>query len=114
MAVPKAPLWVTKATGPGGVSPSPAWLKVASTLSKVFMKPRVLGPQSRSPPRRAASATSVSSRRPSSPISPKPELKTTALGTPLATHSWTAWGTALAGTATMARSTGPGMAVTLG
>ena len=112
--MPKAPLWVTKPTGPGDASPSPAWLKVAITRSKVFMKPRVLGPRSRKPPSRASAAACRSSARPSSPISPNPELNTTAARTWRAAQSRSAAATLEAGTATIARSTGAGTALTLG
>ncbi len=48
--------------------------------------------------------TSSSSRLPSLPTSLNPELTMTAPATPASPHSRTVWGTALAGTAMMARS----------
>ncbi|MCY1220723.1 hypothetical protein D3C87_1926160 [compost metagenome] len=77
--------------------------------SRRFIAPRQFGPSSVTPASRALRASMSCMRTPPSPASAKPEVKTTAARVPLpASCAITSW-LALAGTATMARSTGSPM-----
>ena len=46
-AVPRAPLWVTKAIGPGSIVWSKAWLIVGTTAFQRFTLPTEFGPHTR-------------------------------------------------------------------
>src|SRR5213594_2001960 len=48
-AVPRAPLWVTNAMGPGSIVWSKAWLMVGTTAFQRFTLPTEFGPQIRLP-----------------------------------------------------------------
>ena len=113
MATPRAPDCDEKATLPAG---GQTGAKVASscTSGSVFTRPRQLGPTRRMPKRRARRSTSSCSARPAGPTSAKPALITTRAWTPLRPQSSTASATWSLGTASTARSTGSGMALTAG
>jgi hypothetical protein len=71
------------------------------------MTPRQLGPSRRVPKRRAARSAAADSAAPSGPASAKPAEITITAGMPLRPQSSTTAGTWVAGTTTIARSTGP-------
>ena len=76
--------------------------------------PWQLGPTMRTPLSATAFFSSASSLRPSSPVSRKPAVSTTAKGMPALPQSRMALATPGAGTATMARSQGSFRASTSG
>ncbi len=98
-----------------GVSPKPAALgvKVPRMRRRTLMMPMQFGPTTRMPVRCVSALICCCHCAPWPPTSAKPELSTTAPPTPLAAQSSSAASTAGAGTATMARSTGPGTAATV-
>ncbi|MCY1359989.1 hypothetical protein D9M69_465950 [compost metagenome] len=100
---------------PGITRPTPgAGEKVAYTWRAMFMKPRQLGPTSRTPAARALSPSRACAAAPSAPTSAKPEENSTTPFTPAAMASSSAPSTSADGTARMARSTGWPMARRLG
>ena len=104
---PTAPDWETRASRPGSGSGK---AKVAFILisGSVFATPRQFGPTIRIPCLRATLSISVSTAAPERPVSPKPAVITVTARTPTEAASSITAGTADAGTATMARSTGSG------
>ena len=74
--------------------------------------PIEFGPTSRIPVDRHASSSSASRAAPSAPASANPAVITTSAETPASAHSRATPGTVSAGTATIARSTGPGVSFT--
>ena len=95
---------------PGRVSFSPTRFNRRWVLSM----PEVLGPIRRIPWRRAVAVIPSSSRRPSRPSSPNPPAMITAPVTPLRPQSSRMASMVAAGVVMSTRSTGPGMADTLG
>jgi len=111
MASPRAPDWDMNPTRPGRGTVGP---KLASrhTRGSVLTMPRQLGPIRRMPAARQTASSSRWRSAPSGPISAKPAETTTMARTPLAAQSRAAWTTEGAGTASTARSTGPGTSST--
>ena len=105
---PTAPDCETRASRPPGNDSGKA--KVAFNLisGSVFATPRQFGPTIRIPCRRATLSISVSTAAPDRPVSPKPAVMMVTARTPIEAASSITPGTADAGTATMARSTGSG------
>ena len=114
MAWEFAPLWLTIATGPS--RPSISWKmveKFATAPVAKFASPWQFGPMMRIPARLAVSTSACWTRRPSEPVSPKPEAITTATFTPRAAHASTARTASSPATATMASSGASGRSSTL-
>ena len=113
IARPRAPLCVEKATRPsiGVVGENVAFSAIAGS---VLMIPMQLGPIMRIPAARTFARISSSRTRPAVPVSPNPALMTTSALTPFAMQSSTTPLTPAHGTQITARSTSPGMAVTVG
>ena len=104
-AVPNAPDWLTKATGPADSGSSAYWLKVKGMRAKALVKPNVFqahitvchgGARSGRAAPQAACRTG--------PVSPNPELHTMATFTPLAPSAASASLARLAGNPTTPRS----------
>ena len=104
---PTAPDCETRASRPGSGSSEPN-VAVIRTPGSVLATPRQFGPTSRIPCVRATSSSLVSTAAPKRPVSPKPAVITVTARTPMAAASSITPGTADAGTATTARSTGSG------
>ncbi len=113
IASPRAPLWDRKPTRPSGGA-SGAKVALRRTARSVFTIPRQFGPMRRIPVARQSRTSFACRARPSAPVSAKPEEITTSARTPFRPHCSVAWRTRPAGTAMTARSTGPGIASTLG
>src|SRR6202011_1566020 len=112
-ASPRAPLCDMKPTRPrGGVAgPKVAFIETSGAM---LITPMQLGPTSRIPASRHTASSSAWRLEPSPPDSANPEEITTRLLTPFFAH-WRALPTTwIAGTATTARSTGPGISRTVG
>ena len=105
-----APSTSAAATAPdcetSAIDPDSAMRRANVALSPIGgrMMPRQLGPIMRTPCARAAARTSVSSNRPSAPVSPKPAERTTALRDPARPASSMTVGTVAAGVVTRIRS----------
>src|SRR5450755_3379663 len=99
--VQMAPLWLKRATRPGGAI---AAAKLALRLLGGWMTPRQLGPMMRILPR--AARIFASRARPSAPNSEKPAEMMIAAGTPWTAQSAIRAGTVGAGVAMTARSIG--------
>src|SRR6202171_2082422 len=102
-----------KPTRPRGgvVGPNVAFIE---TSGAVLITPMQFGPTIRIPASRQTASRSACRRTPSSPDSLNPEEITTRLLTPFFAH-WRAVSTAwIAGRATTARATGPGISRTVG
>jgi hypothetical protein len=84
------------------------------TPGLVLTIPRQFGPISRIPEERQTASSCRWRSAPSGPVSANPAEITTSARTPAAAHSSAAPTTAWAGTATTARSTGPGTSATEG
>ena len=91
-------------------SANAGWKEPTARLPK-FTIPMQLGPMSRMPASRASPA--IASWAPLSPTSANPEVKTTSDPTPFSAHSPSTLITAPGGTVQIARSTSPGMSLTL-
>ena len=112
MATPRAPLWLNRPSGPGAGTAAEREA-FSRTVGSLLMTPNEDGPTTRIPHLRARRRSLSWSSSPSGPASAKPALATSRVWTPALPHSlaiWTAWG---AGTATMARSTCPGISAIL-
>ena len=109
--MPSAPDWEKKP-----IRPRPGITGDSEALSdragSVLMTPRQFGPITRIPLARASATSSRCSSRPSGPASANPPLTTTRPSTPWPAQSRTTSSTWAAGTATSARSTGPGRSAT--
>ncbi|BAA30626.1 149aa long hypothetical protein [Pyrococcus horikoshii OT3] len=104
-AIPRAPLWLINANGPGRTSVGP---KVAFNFAGVYTTPNMLGPSILIPYFLAVSTNCCSTFFPSSPSSPNPDEIIGATFTPFFPHSSTTSGTDFAGTTITAISTSSG------
>ena len=105
-----APDWLTMPTGPSIGSTSLMMVEnvAIAPLEKLAM-PCVFGPTMRMPEARALRTISSCACLPASPVSPKPEVITTATFTPRLAHAATAATAPMPGTATIARSGASGI-----
>ena len=113
-AAPNAPLWDDEADRARRARRRGRTSRVSDTAGSVLTTPMQFGPTSRIPLARQTSSSSASRAAPSAPASANPAVMTTSAATPAAAHSRATPGTGSAGTATIARSTGPGVVRTDG
>jgi hypothetical protein len=105
MAIARAPL-CDSIPMPPGAGQVGAKVALSATAGSVLSTPRQFGPTSRIPELRTSATRSRCAARPASDTSAKPAETTTTPRTPARAQSRTTSGTAAAGTATTARSTG--------
>ena len=113
IAIPRAPLWETSEMSPrrGGVGANVASMR---TSGSVLITPMQFGPIIVIRYWRQRASRRSSRSIPAPPTSRKPAVITTSPGTPFFPHSSTAVRATSAGTEMIARSTGSGIASTLG